>query len=213
MSGINKKDRKMVLNILSELYPDPRTELHFSTPFQLLVATMLSAQTTDRQVNFITDSLFRKYELPEEFAALSPAGLENEIKSCGLYKTKARHIIDTSRILVKDYGSNVPDNFDELVKLPGVGRKTANVVLANAFGKDTIAVDTHVFRVANRLGLAAASTPEKTEEELMKAIPAGLRNKAHHWLIFHGRGTCRARKPKCDECQIKHYCKYFNNPL
>lgn len=204
----------MVLNILAKLYPNPRTELRFTTPFQLLIATMLSAQTTDRQVNFITDGLFRKYQSPEEFAVISPAQLENEIKSCGLFKTKARNIIETSRILVKDYGSNVPDNFEELVKLPGVGRKTANVVLANAFGKDTIAVDTHVFRVANRLGLTAASTPEKTEEELLKAIPPGFRNKAHHWLIFHGRGTCRARKPKCDECQINHYCRYFkNNPL
>ena len=196
---------------MDELYPDPKTELHFSTPFQLLVATMLSAQTTDRQVNSITDSLFRKYRSPEEFVVLSPAQLENEIKSCGLFKTKARNIIEASRILVNDYYLRVPDSFQELIKLPGVGRKTANVVLANAFGQDTIAVDTHVFRVANRLGLTAAPTPEKTEEELLEAIPPGLRNKAHHWLIFHGRSTCQARKPKCDDCQINHYCRYFNN--
>lgn len=166
MRKLSRKEIQKVLDILDGLYPDPKTELNFENPFQLLVSTMLSAQTTD-------------------------------------------DIIEASRILIQEYHGKVPDTFDELVKLPGVGRKTANVVLANAFGKDTIAADTHVFRVANRLGLTAAPTPEKTEEELITAIPAGLRNKAHHWLIFHGRSTCRARRPNCEECQLNLYCKYF----
>lgn len=197
-----------ILAVLGELYPEPKTELIFSTPFQLLVATMLSAQTTDRQVNAITAGLFKKYSTPQVFAALSQETLENEIKSCGLYKNKAKNIIAASRTLVEKYGSQVPDSLDLLVNLPGVGRKTANVVLANAFGRDVIAVDTHVFRVANRLGLAASDTPEKTEQDLLQSIPPGLRNNAHHWLIFHGRRVCRAQNPKCGECGLSGLCRY-----
>ncbi len=200
-----------ILRTLNELYPNPQTELNFETPFQLLVATILSAQTTDRQVNAITARLFRKYATPEEFALLTPEKLEQDIKSCGLYKNKARNIVATSKILVEKHNSLVPDNFADLTALPGVGRKTANVVLANAFGKDAIAVDTHVFRVSNRLGLAAADTPEKTEQDLMKVIPRGQWNRAHHWLIFHGRRVCRAQKPKCNECQLSAYCKYYRS--
>ncbi len=198
-----------VLAVLSDLYPNPRTALNFNTPFQLLVATILSAQTTDRQVNRVTEKLFMKYAAPEDFARLTPEELENEIKSCGLYKNKAQNIIQTARILADKYGSEVPDSFDELVGLPGVGRKTANVVLANAFNRDTIAVDTHVFRVANRLGLSASPTPEKTEEDLQRNIPAGFRKQAHHWLISHGRRVCRARRPNCPQCQLKDYCRYY----
>lgn len=210
MEVIRLKTRvQKVLAVLSDLYPNPRTALNFNTPFQLLVATILSAQTTDRQVNRVTEKLFMKYAAPEDFARLTPEELENEIKSCGLYKNKAQNIIQTARILADKYGSEVPDSFDELVGLPGVGRKTANVVLANAFNRDTIAVDTHVFRVANRLGLSASPTPEKTEEDLQRNIPAGFRKQAHHWLISHGRRVCRARRPNCPQCQLKDYCRYY----
>jgi len=198
-----------ILRILDELYPNPQTELNFETTFQLLVATILSAQTTDRQVNAITAELFRKHATPRDFAVLTAEELEREIKSCGLYKNKAKNIIAASKLLVEKHDSQVPDEFAALIALPGVGRKTANVVLANAFGKDAIAVDTHVFRVSNRLGLAAAETTEKTEEDLMKIIPSSDWNRAHHWLIFHGRRVCRAQKPKCHECQLRDYCRYY----
>lgn len=209
-SGVDKAqvNIKRIIGVMDKLYPDPKTELIFETPFQLLVATILSAQTTDKQVNRITQRLFKEQPTPSDIAKLTPEQLEDYIKSCGLYRNKAKNILETSRTLVERYDSSVPDNFEELITLPGVGRKTANVVLANAFGKDAIAVDTHVFRVANRLGLAKADTPEKTEDDLKKAIPSGLRNKAHHWLIFHGRGVCRAINPKCSECLLKEYCNY-----
>ncbi len=206
--GRAKADVSKIINTLNELYPDPKTELIFETPFQLLVATILSAQTTDKQVNRITKRLFRDYSTPADIAQLMPEQLEEYIKSCGLYRNKTKNIIETSRILVQKFNSAVPDSFEELISLPGVGRKTANVVLANAFGKEAIAVDTHVFRVANRLGLANSNTPERTEEDLKKVITPGLWNKAHHWLIFHGRSTCRAVNPKCSDCSLKEYCKY-----
>ena len=199
---------KKIIEILSDMYPEPKTELNFETPFQLLVATILSAQTTDKQVNKITSKLFKQFREPEDFANLPTTELEKYIKSCGLYKNKAKNIIETSNILISKHDSKVPNNYDLLIKLPGVGRKTANVVLANAFGKDVLAVDTHVFRVSNRLGLAASSTVEGTEEHLLKNIPIGMRNQAHHWLILHGRSTCNAKKPKCSECPLKLYCKY-----
>lgn len=185
------ENASQILSGLSELYPDPKTELNFETPFQLLVATILSAQTTDKQVNRITEKLFQKYKTPEELAALTPEQLEEDIKSCGLYKNKAKNIVAASRILVEKHQSSVPDSFEELINLPGVGRKTANVVLANAFGKDAIAVDTHVFRVSNRLGLAQSDTPEKTEKDLKQIIPSQDWNKAHHWLIFHAEGCAK----------------------
>ncbi len=200
-----------ILSVLNGLYPEAKTQLKFETPFQLLVAVMLSAQTTDRQVNAITKTLFEKYTVPQDFARLPVSTLENEIKSCGLYKNKAKNINETSKILVDKFDSTVPDSFEELVKLPGVGRKTANVVLANAYGRDVIAVDTHVFRVANRLGLASSKTPEKTEEDLTRSIPPGSRSKAHHWLIYHGRQVCRAQNPKCPECVLSDCCKYYRS--
>ncbi|PKM81598.1 MAG: endonuclease III [Firmicutes bacterium HGW-Firmicutes-14] len=207
---LKSSDVNDILQKLGEIYPEPRTELNFKTPFELLIATILSAQTTDRQVNGITRTLFAKFSTPGDFSRLSVKQLEEEIKSCGLYKNKAKNIIETSRILSERYDSEVPSVFEDLVSLPGVGRKTANVVLANAFGRDVMAVDTHVFRVSNRLGLVSAPSPEKTEEELMKIIPEGLRNKAHHWLIFHGRNVCRAKKPKCTECNLRQYCRHYN---
>jgi endonuclease-3 len=197
-----------ILEKLNRLYPNPKTLLKFRNPFELLVATMLSAQTTDKQVNRITDKLFKKYKTPEDFANLTPEQLEEDIKSCGLYKNKSKNIIAMSKILIEKYGGRVPDNLEELTTLPGIGRKTANVVLSNAFGKPALAVDTHVFRVSNRLGLADAKDVNKTEQQLCEAIPKPLWSKAHHWLIHHGRNVCSARNPKCAECPLNNRCKY-----
>jgi endonuclease-3 len=204
------------MNILAELeksYGDMGCALDYGTPFELLIATMLSAQTTDVTVNKATEVLFKVYNKPEDFAVLSQEELESYIRTCGFYKTKAKNIINTSRKIISEYNGKVPDTLEELTKLPGVGRKTANVVLSNAFGKDAIAVDTHVFRVSNRLGLADAKDVEKTEEHLMKNIPRKYWSRAHHWLIWHGRKVCIARKPKCDICSLKEYCKTFNIAL
>ncbi len=201
------------MNILEKLekhYGDMGCALDYGTPFELLVATMLSAQTTDITVNKATEVLFKIYNKPEDFAVITQEELEGYIKTCGFYKTKAKNIINTSRKIVGQYNGEVPDTLEELTKLPGVGRKTANVVLSNAFGKDAIAVDTHVFRVSNRLGLADAKDVEKTEVDLMKNIPQEYWSRTHHWLIWHGRKVCIARKPKCDICPIKEYCKTYN---
>ncbi|MEW6623857.1 MAG: endonuclease III [Bacillota bacterium] len=195
---------------LEQEYPGAKTELRFDTPFQLLVATILSAQSTDVQVNKITAKLFKKYPGPKEFAKLTPLMLEQEIKGVGLYRNKSKNIIGASNIIVHKYGGNVPHSLDELIRLPGVGRKTANVVLANAFGQPAIAVDTHVFRVSNRIGLADSKTPEGTELALQKAIPLEKWSQAHHWLIYHGRRVCHARKPNCHECCISDLCVHFN---
>lgn len=199
-----------ILNTLKGIYPETPA-LRFSTPFELLIATILSAQCTDRQVNKVTDQLFKKFKGPEDYASLSVEELGQHIKSCGFYKTKAENIIKTCRILVEKYNSKVPHTMEELVMLPGVGRKTANVVLSNAFGVDAIAVDTHVFRVSNRLGLANSKDVEKTEHDLMKNIPKDKWSKAHHWLIYHGRNICTARNPKCYICPVAEYCNYFNS--
>jgi endonuclease-3 len=163
-------------------------------------------------VNKVTEQMFKKFKTPEDYASLTPEELGEHIKSCGFYKTKAENIIKTCRMLVEQYNSRVPDTMEELVKLPGVGRKTANVVLSNAFGVDAIAVDTHVFRVSNRLGLANARDVEKTEYDLMENIPKDQWSRAHHWLIYHGRNICSARNPKCDKCPISEYCNYHISP-
>lgn len=195
-----------ILNILAKKYPNPRTALNFSSPFQLLIATMLSAQSTDLQVNRITEKLFSKYPTIEHFLQLTEEQLAEEIKGCGLYQTKSRNILATCRILKQDYQEEIPSSLDELVSLPGVGRKTANVVLSSGFAKNAIAVDTHVFRVANRLGLAASKNVLGTEKDLQENIPEHLWSLAHHWLIFHGREVCKARKPKCAVCELREYC-------
>jgi len=200
-----------ILAILENEYSDATTALHFRSPFELLVATILSAQCTDKQVNKVTAELFQRYNTPEDFAALDQEILEGLIKSCGFYKTKARNIIKTSQILVEQYQSKVPAEIDELQKLPGVGRKTANVVVSNAFGQDAIAVDTHVFRVSNRLGLATAKDVFETEKQLMENIPRKKWSRAHHWLIYHGRRVCTARNPKCEICPLKEYCRYYHD--
>ena len=196
----------MIIEKLSRFYREAQTELNYGSPFQLLVAVMLSAQTTDKQVNRITAGLFQKYREPEDFAALSEKELAGEIKGCGLYRTKARNIIHTSHKILAEYGGQVPGSLEELLTLPGVGRKTANVVLSVAFGLPALAVDTHVFRVAARLGLARGKTPEETEEGLKKIIPEKDWKDAHHWLIHHGRRYCAARNPRCFQCFLLPEC-------
>lgn len=205
----NRENIKKILDILEQTYPDAECELNYTSAFELLIATILSAQCTDVRVNKVTEELFKKYNKPEDFAKLSTAQISEEIKSCGLFKSKAQKIKETSVILCSNYGGEVPDNMEELIKLPGVGRKTANVVLSNAFGVDAIAVDTHVFRVSNRIGLVKTDTPEKTEFELMKVLPKKRWSKAHHLIIFHGRRICKARKPECNVCPIVEYCDYY----
>ena len=201
---------KSILELLEKHYYDAKPGLNFENPFQLLIATILSAQCTDKQVNKVTPNLFAKYKKPEDFAKLKPEELEEDIRSCGFYRTKSRNIIETCKILVEKYDGQVPADIELLQPLPGVGRKTANVVASNAFGIDAIAVDTHVFRVSNRLGLANANTVEKTEKQLMDNIPKKKWSEAHHWLIQHGRKICTARRPKCDECFLTPYCLYYN---
>ena len=200
-----------VIDMLQKRYPDVKCELQYSTPFELMVATILSAQCTDVRVNIITSDLFEIYSEPCEFAQVEPAKLEELIKSCGFYKNKAKNIIGAANMIVHTYGGKVPDTMDELLRLPGVGRKTANVILSNAFSKDAIAVDTHVFRVSRRIGLATADNPDGVERQLMEIIPKEKWSLAHHLLIFHGRRTCKARKPLCDECTIQVECKYYNS--
>lgn len=205
----NRENIKKILDILEKTYPDAECELNYKTPFELLIATILSAQCTDIRVNKVTSDLFKKYNKPEEFAKLSTFEISEEIKSCGLYKSKSQKIKETSVLLCSNYGGEVPNNMEELTKLPGVGRKTANVVLSNAFGVDAIAVDTHVFRVSNRIGLVRTDTPEKSEFELMKILPKKKWSKAHHIIIFHGRRICKARKPECNICPLIEYCDYY----
>lgn len=202
---------KEILDILDAEYGGLGCALNFRTPFELLVATILSAQTTDITVNKATDVLFKKYNKPEEFAILEETELEKYIKTCGFYKNKAKNIIATSRKLLTDFEGKVPSTMEELTSLPGVGRKTANVVLSNAFGIDAIAVDTHVFRVSNRIGIASAKTPDETEKQLMANIPKEYWSRAHHYLIWHGRRVCVARNPKCSICPLNPYCNYYKN--
>lgn len=180
--------------------------MKFETPFQLLVATILSAQTTDRQVNKVTSRLFKRYPAPEDLAGLEPDELSKWIRNLGIYRNKSKHIVETSRILVNKYKGIVPRSREELMKLPGVGRKTANVVLANAFKIPTLAVDTHVFRLARRLGLSAENTPIEVEKDLMNIIPKSQWINFHHWLIAHGRKVCKAQNPECALCLLADYC-------
>jgi len=198
-----------ILEKLSKEYPEAETELEYSSPFELLLATILSAQTTDKQVNRVTAVLFRKYNKPEDFAVLSERELEKEISSIGLYRNKSKFIIQTSKLLIEEHQGLVPDNKDELMKLPGVGRKTANVVLACAYKKNTLPVDTHVFRLANRLGLARTDKVEVVEEQLMNKIPEKNWIDFHHRLIAHGRKVCKAKKPLCQNCVLTNDCIYY----
>lgn len=199
-----------ILNELARLYPDARPALQFKTPYELLVAVILSAQCTDERVNKVTAELFKKHNSPATMLELTQEELEKYIFSCGFYHNKAAHILSASRDIVEKFGGEVPNDFNELRSLAGVGQKTANVVWSVAFGGDAIAVDTHVFRVSNRLGLAEANTPFKVEEQLKKVIPQSDWSKAHHWLIYHGRRVCHSQRPDCPNCTLKDKCRYFN---
>ena len=203
---VTKKIREKQLEILEETYRGAKPELHFSNPFELLIAVILSAQCTDKRVNITTARLFKKAATPASIVALGISGLEEEIKDCGLFRNKAKNIMATCRTLVEEFGGEVPSDYDTLLKLPGVGRKTANVVTSVAFGRPAIAVDTHVFRIANRLKLAAGETPLAVEKGLMKAIPREKWSAAHHWLIYHGRRVCKANRPLCGECPLADVC-------
>lgn len=208
---ISKKNAQKVIELLMERFPDAKAELDFTNPFELLIATILSAQCTDVQVNKTTAVLFKDYKTPEDFIGLTEDELGKLIHSCGFYNTKSRNILATCHILIDKYNSNVPETIEELMTLPGVGRKTANVVVSNAFGKPAIAVDTHVFRVSNRIGLANSDNVLDTEKDLMGIINKKMWSKAHHLLIFHGRRICKARKPLCEECPLTEYCLFYKN--
>lgn len=204
-------DLAKILGILDKMYPDAKCELNHQTDFELLVATILSAQATDKKVNEVTTVLFRKYNRPEQFAKLSNSELESEIRQIGLFRTKSKNIIETAQIIVEKYAGVVPQSRADLEALPGVGRKTANVVLSTAFGVPAIAVDTHVFRVANRIGLTEAKDVRETEEQLMERLPEEKWISTHHRLIWHGRRVCFARKPNCMNCDLLSYCKEGEN--
>lgn len=203
---VTKKIREKQLEILEETYRGAKPELHFSNPFELLIAVILSAQCTDKRVNITTARLFKKAATPAAIVALGISGLEEEIKDCGLFRNKAKNIMATCRTLIEEFGGEVPSDYDTLLKLPGVGRKTANVVTSVAFGRPAIAVDTHVFRIANRLKLAVGETPLAVEKGLMKVIPREKWSAAHHWLIYHGRRVCKANRPLCGECPLADVC-------
>lgn len=205
---MNPQKRREIFERLKTHNPTPTTELHYSTPFELLVAVVLSAQATDKGVNKATVNLFKTAKTPAQMLALGEEGLKKYIKTIGLFNSKAKHLIQTCRILVEEHGGQVPESRESLEKLPGVGRKTANVILNTAFGHPTIAVDTHIFRVANRTGLAPGKTVLEVEKKLLKFVPKEFQLDAHHWLILHGRYTCIARKPRCDSCVIEDLCEY-----
>ena len=208
MTKIDNQESRalLIFSTLLETFPDARCELEFRTPFELLIATILSAQCTDERVNIVTASLFAAANTPEEIIALGQIELENKIRSLGLFHNKAKNIFAACQVLIDEFSGQVPENVDLLRKLPGVGRKTANVVISNAFGIPALAVDTHVFRVAHRLGLAHGKTPEKVEEELMRIFPRERWTLVHHLLIFEGRRICHARKPNCMECPLTGLC-------
>ena len=212
MSGtirdMNKEKRHRIFSRLRDANPNPTTELHYSTPFELLVAVTLSAQATDKGVNKATQQLFAVANTPEAIYALGEEGLKRYIKTIGLFNNKAKNIIAACRILIDRHDSQVPQERKALESLPGVGRKTANVVLNTAFGEPTMAVDTHIFRVSNRTGLAPGKTPLEVEKRLLRFTPREFLQNAHHWLILHGRYTCIARKPRCGSCIIEDLCEY-----
>lgn len=206
---MDKNTSEKILAELERLYPDAKPALQYKSPYELLVAVILSAQCTDERVNKVTDVLFKNYNTPEKMLTLSQEELEKYIFSCGFYRNKAAHILSASRDIMEKFAGEVPSSHDDLKKLAGVGQKTANVVYAVAFGGDAIAVDTHVFRVSNRLGLAHANTPEKTEAQLNEIIPKSEWSMAHHWLIYHGRRVCHSQRPDCANCTLKALCEFY----
>jgi endonuclease-3 len=205
---VNPDKRRQIYERLRAANPSPRSELAFRTPYELLVAVVLSAQATDKSVNLASAKLFQVADTPQRMLALGVEGLEQYIRSIGLYRTKAKNVLALSKILVEEHGGRVPAERAALERLPGVGRKTANVVLNVAFGEPTIAVDTHIFRVANRTGLAPGKDPLEVERKLVKFTPPEFARDAHHWLILHGRYVCIARKPKCAQCVLRDLCEY-----
>jgi len=205
---MNAAKRREIFLRLQAANPHPTTELEYHTPFELLVAVILSAQATDKSVNLATRELFPVANTPQKMLDLGEAGLREYVQRIGLYQTKAKHIIQMCRMLLELHGSEVPQTREALESLPGVGRKTANVILNTAFGQPTIAVDTHIFRISNRIGLAPGKTVLEVEQKLAKGVPDEFKQDAHHWLILHGRYVCTARKPKCGECIINDLCEY-----
>ena len=210
---MNADKRSAIFSRLRELNASPETELRYKNPFELLVAVILSAQATDISVNKATDKLYPVARTPESILALGVSGLKPYIRTIGLFNSKAENIIKTCRLLIEKHGSEVPRTRAELEALPGVGRKTANVILNTAFGEPTIAVDTHIFRVSNRTGIAKGKTPLEVEKRLVRLTPEEFKKDAHHWLILHGRYICRARKPMCGECPIIEWCEYSKKEL
>lgn len=210
---MNKVNAEKIFSELSLANPHPKTELEFTNHFTLLVAIVLSAQATDVSVNKATSTLFKKVDTPAKMLKLGEAGLKTYIKTIGLFNAKAKNVMALSKILVEEYGGDIPHTREELMRLPGVGRKTANVWLNCALGQHTIAVDTHVFRVSNRLGLCHTTTPDATEAALEKIIPERWKEHAHHWLILHGRYVCKARKPECPRCVVRLWCQYPHKTL
>lgn len=205
---LRKSKREAILKILEDTYSGTKTALNYNSPFELLIAVILSAQCTDERVNKITARLFPKFDTPEKMGSLSQEEMEEQIRDCGLYHAKAKNILATCHMLVQEFDSKIPDNITTLMKLPGVGKKTANVVASIIYNVPAIAVDTHVFRVSHRLGLAKGADPLATEKELQKIIPMEKWSDAHHWFIWHGRKICKARKPLCTECAVLAECPY-----
>ena len=210
---MNRDKRISIYSTLRERMPEPTTELEYETPFELLIAVILSAQATDISVNKATQKLYPVANTPESILALGVEGLKPYIKTIGLFNSKAENIIKTCRILLDEHDGEVPRTRAALEALPGVGRKTANVILNTAFGEPTIAVDTHIFRVANRTGLAKGKTPLEVEKRLVRLTPDEFKKDAHHWLILHGRYTCKARKPLCGQCPIVEWCEFKRKEL
>ncbi|WP_102398861.1 endonuclease III [Haloimpatiens massiliensis] len=206
---MDKKSISKVLDILGKTYEGARCALNFNSPYQLLISTILSAQCTDERVNKVTVELFKEYGTPEKMITLNVEELGDKIKSCGLYKNKSKNIFGATKDIIEKFNGQVPKTMEELTSLAGVGRKTANVVLSNAFGVPAIAVDTHVFRVSNRIGIGKGKNVDVVEKELMKNIPRELWSDAHHYIIWHGRKVCKARKPECENCPISLYCEFY----
>ncbi len=206
---IKKENIEKIFQVFCRMDPEPKTELEYNNNFTLAVAVVLSAQATDVSVNKATKELFKTHNTPEMMLSLGVEGLKEYIKTIGLFNTKAKNVIELCKMLINDYNSELPDEFEDLIKLPGVGRKTANVILNCAYGKPTMAVDTHVYRVAHRLGFSKGKTPEKVEQDLLKKIPLKWLEYGHHWLILHGRYTCKARKPLCNTCAVSEYCQEY----
>jgi len=207
---MNPEKRREIFERFRAAEPHPKTELVYRTPYELLVSVVLSAQATDKSVNLATEKLFPVANTPEKMVKLGEAGVTEYIKTIGLYRNKAKNVVELSRLLIQNFASELPATREALESLPGVGRKTANVVLNVAFGQPTMAVDTHIFRVANRTGIAPGKDPLEVELKLLKFVPPEFMRHAHHWLILHGRYTCVARTPKCPECLIKDLCSYKN---